>query len=103
MSKEVDIKDLATEIAAGLTEYDQNVADEIKTIVDDVAQEGVDELKQSSPMDTVNGKQGGSTTNEIQLKIENFYNNREQDIRELTEEILEIADQIKEREEAAYA
>ena len=49
MSKEVDIKDLATEIAAGLTEYDQNVADEIKTIVDDVAQEGVDELKQSSP------------------------------------------------------
>ena len=38
MSKEVDIKDLATEIAAGLTEYDQNVADEIKTIVDDVAQ-----------------------------------------------------------------
>ena len=29
MSKEVDIKDLATEIAAGLTEYDQNVADEI--------------------------------------------------------------------------
>ena len=34
MSKEVDIKDLATEIAAGLTEYDQNVADEIKTIVD---------------------------------------------------------------------
>lgn len=50
MSKEVDIKDLATEIAAGLTEYDQNVADEIKTIVDDVAQEGVDELKQSSPI-----------------------------------------------------
>ena len=57
----------------------------------------------NTAMDTVNGKQGGSTTNEIQLKIENFYNNREQDIRELTEEILEIADQIKEREEAAYA
>ena len=57
----------------------------------------------NTAMDTVNGKQGVSTTNEIQLKIENFYNNREQDIRELTEEILEIADQIKEREEAAYA
>lgn len=58
MSKEVDIKDLATEIAAGLTEYDQNVADEIKTIVDDVAQEGVDELKQSSPKLTGSYRRG---------------------------------------------
>ena len=54
----VDIKDLATEIAAGLTEYDQNVADEIKTIVDDVAQEGVDELKQSSPKLTGSYRRG---------------------------------------------
>lgn len=58
MSKEVDIKDLATEIAAGLTEYDQNVADEIKTIVDDVAQEGVDELQQSSPKLTGSYRRG---------------------------------------------
>ena len=68
MSKEVDIKDLATEIAAGLTEYDQNVAaivisysgesHEIKTIVDDVAQEGVDELKQSSPKLTGSYRRG---------------------------------------------
>ena len=58
MSKEVDIKDLATEIAAGLIEYDQNVADEIKTIVDDVAQEGVDELKQSSPKLTGSYRRG---------------------------------------------
>lgn len=58
MSKEVDIKDLATEIAAGLIEYDQNVADEIKTIVDDVAQEGADELKQSSPKLTGSYRRG---------------------------------------------
>lgn len=50
--------DLATEIAAGLIEYDQNVADEIKTIVDDVAQEGVDELKQSSPKLTGSYRRG---------------------------------------------
>ncbi|RHR53277.1 HK97 gp10 family phage protein [Blautia sp. AF17-9LB] len=52
------MKDLATEIAAGLIEYDQNVADEIKTIVDDVAQEGVDELKQSSPKLTGSYRRG---------------------------------------------
>lgn len=40
------------------TEYDQNVADEIKTIVDDVAQEGVDELKQSSPKLTGSYRRG---------------------------------------------
>lgn len=46
------------------------------------------------------GQQGRS---EITLKIENFYNNRQQDIRELTEEILEIAEEIKGRDEKVYA
>ena len=70
MSKEVDIKDLATEIAAGLTEYDQNVADEIKTIVDDVAQEGVDELKQSSPKLTGSyaSRNGGRVNPRVHIK-----------------------------------
>lgn len=67
MSKEVDIKDLATEIAAGLTEYDQNVADEIKTIVDDVAQEGVDELKQSSPKLTGSYRRGWRKNRPMQI------------------------------------
>lgn len=47
------------------------------------------------------GKQSGKT--EIIMKIENFYNNRQQDIRELTQEILEIAQEIKERDEEVYA
>lgn len=67
MSKEVDIKDLATEIAAGLIEYDQNVADEIKTIVDDVAQEGVDELKQSSPKLTGSYRRGWRKNRPMQI------------------------------------
>ena len=45
----------------------------------------------------------GQAKTEIALKIENFYNNRQQDIRELTEEILEIAEEIKERGEKVYA
>lgn len=54
-------------------------------------------------MEAAGGKATKNITNAIEMKIENFYNNREQDIRELTEEILEIAEEIKEREEAAYA
>lgn len=46
---------------------------------------------------------GGKGPTEIMLKIENFYNNRQQDIRELTEEILEIAEEIKGRDEEVYA
>lgn len=45
----------------------------------------------------------GGTKAEISLNIENFINNREQDIRELTEEILEYAADIMERNEKAYA
>lgn len=45
----------------------------------------------------------GKTQNDITLKIENFYNNRQQDIRELTEEILEIAEEIKGRGDKVYA
>ena len=44
-----DINNVEAEIARGLTEYDQSVANDIKKIVDDVAAEGVSELKQTSP------------------------------------------------------
>ena len=57
----------------------------------------------NTAMEAAGGKATKNITNAIEMKIENFYNNREQDIRELTEEILEIAEEIKEREEAAYA
>ena len=57
----------------------------------------------NTAMEVAGGKATKNITNAIEMKIENFYNNREQDIRELTEEILEIAEEIKEREEAAYA
>lgn len=49
------------------------------------------------------GQQKGTLKQEISLKIENFYNNREQDIRELTEEIMEIAQELKERDDKVYA
>jgi Phage-related minor tail protein len=45
----------------------------------------------------------GGTTADIKLNIENFYNNRAQDIRELTEEVLERAADIMERNRKAYA
>ena len=53
-------------------------------------------------LDEALGKRGAGDT-KVEMKIENFYNNRKQDIRELTEEVLEVAAQIKERDEAAYA
>ena len=49
------------------------------------------------------GSQKGTLKQEISLNIENFYNNREQDVRELTEEIMEIAQELKERDEKVYA
>lgn len=49
------------------------------------------------------GGQKGSLKQEISLNIENFYNNRKQDVRELTEEIMEIAQELKERDDKVYA
>lgn len=45
----------------------------------------------------------GNVTNQITLHIDNFVNNREEDIRQLTERILEIADDIKESGDRAFA
>lgn len=45
----------------------------------------------------------GDSKTEINLNIENFYNNRQQDVKELTEEILQEAEVIRERERRAYA
>lgn len=49
------------------------------------------------------GGQKGSLKQEISLNIENFYNNRKQDVRELTEEVMEIAQELKERDDKVYA
>lgn len=53
-----DINNVAAEIARGLAEYDQSVANDIKKIVDDVATEGVNELKQTSPKLTGSYRRG---------------------------------------------
>ncbi len=53
-----DINNVAAEIARGLAEYDQSVANDIKKIVDDVAAEGVSELKQTSPKLTGSYRRG---------------------------------------------
>lgn len=45
----------------------------------------------------------GDNKTEINLNIENFYNNRQQDIKELTEEVLQEAETIRARERRAYA
>ena len=49
------------------------------------------------------GGQKGSLKQEISLNIENFYNNRKQDVRELTEEVMEMAQELKERDDKVYA
>ncbi len=47
------------------------------------------------------GQQGGKLA-EITMKIENFYNNRQQDVRELTEEVMKVAAEILERDDRVY-
>lgn len=49
------------------------------------------------------GRQKGTLKQEINMNIENFYNNRKQDVRELTEEVMEIAQELKERDDKVYA
>lgn len=49
------------------------------------------------------GGQKGSLKQEINMNIENFYNNRKQDVRELTEEVMEMAQELKERDDKVYA
>lgn len=49
------------------------------------------------------GGQKGSLKQEINLNIEKFYNNRKQDVRELTEEVMEMAQELKERDDKVYA
>ena len=49
------------------------------------------------------GGQKGSLKQEISLNIEHFYNNRKQDVRELTEEVMEMAQELKERDDKVYA
>lgn len=49
------------------------------------------------------GGQKGTLKQEISMNIENFYNNRKQDVRELTEEVMEMAQELKERDDKVYA
>ena len=49
------------------------------------------------------GGQKTPTKQEINMNIENFYNNRKQDVRELTEEVMEMAQELKERDDKVYA
>lgn len=49
------------------------------------------------------GGQKGTLKQEINMNIENFYNNRKQDVRELTEEVMEMAQELKERDDKVYA
>lgn len=49
------------------------------------------------------GRQKGTLKQEINMNIENFYNNRKQDVRELTEEVMEMAQELKERDDKVYA
>lgn len=61
-NQRVNIDDLAKEIATGLTEYDQQLADDVKKIVDDVAKEGVAQLKATSPTLTGSYRKGWTKT-----------------------------------------
>ena len=54
-------------------------------------------------IDTAKGGRAQQITNEINVNIEHFENNRDTDIRELTEEMLETAEEMKERDDRVYA
>jgi len=51
----------------------------------------------NTPIDRMRGD-----TN-VNVNIEHFHNERQQDIRELTEEIMEIAQDLKDRDDKVYA
>ena len=52
MADIANIENMATKLAAALTEYDQEVADKVKDIVDEQADEAVSELRARSPRKT---------------------------------------------------
>ena len=57
----------------------------------------------NTAIDTAKGGRAQQITNEINVNIEHFENNRDTDIRELTEEMLETAEEMKERDDRVYA
>ena len=57
----------------------------------------------NTAIDTAKGGRAQQITNEINVNIEHFENNRDADIRELTEEMLETAEEMKERDDRVYA
>lgn len=48
----IDVNNMAAEIAQALTEYDQEVSDRVKKIVDAESKEAVKQLKETSPKRT---------------------------------------------------
>ena len=50
----------------------------------------------------VSRDKGGHKT-EVNVKIEHFHNERQQDIRELTKEVMEIAEELRGRDDKVYA
>lgn len=48
-SESTDIAGMATKLAGALADYNQDVADAVKEVVEDVAEEAVNELKTVSP------------------------------------------------------
>lgn len=48
----IDVNNMAAEIAQALTEYDQEVSDRVKKIVDAESKEAVNQLKETSPKRT---------------------------------------------------
>ena len=57
----------------------------------------------NTAIDTAKGGRPQQITNKINVNIEHFENNRDTDIRELTEEMLETAEEMKERDDRVYA
>ena len=49
------------------------------------------------------GRDKGSQKTEVNVRIEHFHNERQQDIRELTKEVMEIAEELRGRDDKVYA
>ena len=64
----ISIDDMAKELAAGLQEYSQEVADGIKSLSDELAEKGVAELKSTSPERTGRYKKGWTRTTRYESK-----------------------------------
>lgn len=88
MSDFINVEETAREIAKSLAEYDQEVADATKKVVDDVTKETVDELRKTGPKRTGQYRRNWTKRQAYEdkkTKRNTVYNNKEYRLTHLLE------------------